>query len=383
MLNRWGFNGNFLSNPHRARALILIDRFCFVCDNLIIVFFCFRMDATQTYARFIPRFEQVVNANHWNPNKSSKWLSRPDIWRKLMSYYIKLDRASETRRSYLNALRQLALHHGMVPGCAFDQELLRHTLSLTREFRDREAKNQPDETDGHVFTPDELQSMMDDLTHEIEAPIKQYKIGSRSVSMDSTRYQLHQQRILLGMYLYHPVLRQNYGHVQLWDTDKSPNYIIKSKSSPSGAMVHIGHDKVSSKYGAAVFPLDERILGFLDDLHDAFPSDPPREWLLTQRYNRTLPLVPSPNSLQSESARKLLASIKLNGEPSGLNVCQLRVTAASEFYQSPKSQEEERQMASAMRTSTGVMRQSYHKLDRPSDPSASCSLDTLLKKRKH
>lgn len=338
------------------------------------------MSALRTYARFIPRFKKVAEEQNWALKSGDDWMNDEQLWSKLVNYYLNLDVSSETIRSYLNAIRQVARHYGLTSENPIDQTISTHTLQLTRMFRAREEQNQPEYRDGHVFTLEELNQIMDCLTTEIKSPVQIYRRNGKDILKLRARYQTHQQRIILGMYLYHPVIRQNYGHVQLWGHDKSENYIEMDDSKV--AFVHIGHDKVSSVYGPFEFPLDGRILTFLTELREMFPMDPKREWLLTLRDDRTLPLNSSVDCSKTDGSRELLSSIPLvNGSRSELSVCKLRVTAASAFYSVSHSIEEEEAMAKSMRTSVSVLRKSYHKLDRPSNPVPE-SLDSLLHKRK-
>lgn len=333
--------------------------------------------ALDKYHSYVKRYQCDFPGLDWT--LESTWET---IFNSILS---RSDVSVQTQRSHGNAVRQLALHHGIKRDGDWDKQVSQKLAELRLKFETQESKNQPDKRDRRIWSMPELIDLMDFLSEQISQPIPQYRAKGMVQSAMCRRYYLHQQRLLLGMYLFHPVLRHNYGHMQLmdWnDTICSPNYIRPFTADEMHWMVYIRYDKVINSHGAHTFELDPRILMFLDEIKQAFPENPPRKWLLTHLHDRTLPLCPDDSSRSMYSSARMLYSIlQRDGTPSLLNVCQLRVALVSNFYLIPRSVEEEAEMARLMRTGIQPMRNSYHKLARPSCPGPAILYPSVLGKR--
>jgi hypothetical protein len=261
---------------------------------------------------------------------------------------------AETRKSYLNALKQLGRDQLSADG-------LRTLDAQIRDFRvqikDLETRNECNDTDDAHWIPwTEVTKLFDQFT------IRMYE------QCQEDPYDVWQCYLLFALYCLQPPLRNNYSCVFM-TPPKMPlelldltSYVDLSVPEP---FIHIGHDKVSHIYGTCNIPLDPALVIVIQGLEKKFG---PRKYLLTLNTCPRLPLEESNIRTQKTNTARLWTRLsELVGHP--LNVCMLRSSYATWFLGLPNIPESDViKAAGCMRTSTDTLRVNYRKVKGPTAP---------------
>lgn len=181
-------------------------------------------------------------------------------------------------------------------------------------------------------------------------------------------YFLHQQRLLLSMYVYNFPLRLDFGTVRLYiageytfdDVPETTNYIIRCEQTGK-LWLHVGKDKVSSKVPTVDILMDPTIDLILMDIIEKFGY---RMFLLTENTNLLNPLEQR-DAVHKTKLAWMLKSIPMEGGKSMLTVDTIRSARTTfEFTGSDQmSRNQKIFMADKMRTSVDMLEKSYVKVN--------------------
>jgi hypothetical protein len=289
---------------------------------------------------------EIVNRVHSN---HSLWEIREWLYDHLNTKHAATD---ETRRTYLNALKQLIKHDqckNIDPTIrdAFVNRVTDEHHILSKRVKETESKNQLDpKEDKHWMSWDIIQQLLTSLE-----TICDYDLSK------SYDYKLWQQRLLLSMYVYQPApLRQDYNNVILqWDADT--NCIHEGQ-------FYLRRDKVSNSQGDTVIPLHPNIIRLLNTMEQKFPG---RRYLITDLVDRAQP-IDKPDKKKSRISALLDTIPRIDDptEPSHLGVITIRSAYASAFLSDASHTENDiLSVAKQMRTSKDMMRTYYRKIVTP------------------
>jgi len=280
----------------------------------------------------------------------------------------------ETRVHYLKVARLVAIELGIPIDDPRLVSILEKTAELRKDAQTEENKNQFDVTDARFVPLSKIVEIYKLQDKRAQQPMGEYYYYGSGQPVKrqktSTQYQEHQRRLLLSMYMYHPVIRDDYGTVHMHPDDPvdAMNYLYIRGNDH---VIHIGTDKVSRIMGSHEFVVHPTVVKFIQEIQSLTPSTP-RRFLLTPVDNLEAPLAPVVSTVggarKSSGAFRLLASIHGdNGVPARLTVGTLRVAAATAFLSKPHSEQEVEEFARQMRTSKTILRRYYQKLSQGID----------------
>lgn len=324
------------------------------------------------------KFVRLWNKFHpENSFESEDCLQNPEVYTWLESYLEdeKSPLANESRRSYLNALKQIIRNTAPENiGARLDQKI----RLLSKKIFEIENDNRINPVEDKNWMPWEeileiLQGLEDNTKTEEESV--KLSMGKRKQNKDTgplpvKRYQTWQQRLLLSMYVYQPApLRHNYSCVLfLPDIDPAEdpfvktNYIYEHRNTGEW-WLHLGKDKVIDSHGPVDILVDSKIRLIIETMLGLFG---PRKYLLTHSRKLDFPLEATESQPVKNNTIRLLASIphpKKDWSHSNICLFTLRSSKATHFLSDPnRSENEIAVFAKQMRTSVMMLRSYYKKI---------------------
>jgi len=255
--------------------------------------------------------------------------------------------SNETRKTYLNALKQLGCDQFSVNGLKLLDASLRSFRTLIME---KELQNECDDVEDANWLPwKDIVRLYDDFTCRM------------FVSSGEDPYDVWQCYLLFSLYVLQPPLRHNFGHVLLNPPPSGiqyphlTSYIDLDAETP---FIYVSYDKVFPTYGAYSISLDPTLVMVIQAINSKFED---RKYLLTKPSNPSEALETSDYVPQKTNTNRLWKRLsQLVGHP--LNLCMLRSSYATYVLDQTHSEAELLQIARCMRTSVGVMRSYYKKI---------------------
>lgn len=298
-----------------------------------------------------------------------EWHETPQCWLEQAPFLLRCIQehpswALETKRTYLNALKQLLrieYEKQIVPPeesnrwlQVIEQVSEQHSMATNETLRsekDNALKNSGRDT--RWIPWNEILAIFDSLAHRCEE--------------NPLNYRLAQMRLMLAMYVWQPApLRLNYSCVRLFPDEAERrvldehghNYVYEDNESHR-MRFQLNDDKVVQSRGSVTIDVDERLSSIIRSMERHFGY---RRYLLTHPTDYTKPL--DQDSGQKAATIRMLASIPVKDEerPAQLSVCSIRSAFVTRFLEQNPSENAIEQVAREMRTSVPMMRIYYRKI---------------------
>ena len=318
------------------------------------------------------KFVRLWNQFHpENSIESEEDLRNEEVYRWLEGYIEdeKTPLANETKRSYLNALKQIIKENvDDSVKLRFDQKI----STLSKKIIEVENNNRLNPVEDNYWMEwAEVLSILkglEALTKEEESSVKKLGKREKSRQWSPKRHRLWQQRLLLSLYVNQPVpLRHNYSHVlfmpaNIPDSESKINYIFENPDKGEW-IFHLGNDKVIQSHGPLDIPIEPENRQIIEIMLALFG---PRKFLLTSDRDLEKPLEACEAQPVKHNTIRLLSSIphpQKEWKPSHLGLFTLRSAKATHFLNEPnRSENEVAEFARRMRTSVLMLRSYYKKI---------------------